>query len=38
MPKYPYEYLRDAKKLREGDAAAGVPSQRERILSFFQGE
>ena len=38
MPKYPYEYLRDAEKLREGDPAAGTPSQRERILSFFQGE
>lgn len=38
MPKYPYEYLRDAERLREGDPTLGTPSQRERILSFFQGE
>ena len=38
MPKYPYEYLRDAEKLRFGDPANGVPSERERILSFYQGE
>ena len=37
MPKYPYEYLRDAEKLRGGDPEAGIPSQRERILSFYQG-
>ncbi len=38
MPKYPYEYLRDAIKLREGNLDEGVPSRRERILSFYQGE
>ncbi len=38
MPKYPYEYLRDAEKIRYGDAETGIPSERERILSFFQGE
>ena len=38
MPKYPYEYLRDAAKLREGDPSEGVPSRRERILTFYQGE
>ena len=37
MPKYPYEYLRDAEKHRNGDPEAGIPSQRERILSFYQG-
>jgi oxygen-independent coproporphyrinogen-3 oxidase len=37
MPKYPYEYLRDAEKNRAGDPMAGIPSQRERILSFYQG-
>ena len=36
MPKYPYEYLRDAARLRDGDAAAGLASKRERILSFFK--
>lgn len=35
MPKYPYEYLRDAKKLREGDSERGTPSRREKMLSFF---
>ena len=38
MPKYPYEYLRDAQKLRFGDPENNVPSERERILSFYQGE
>ncbi len=38
VPKYPYEYLRDAEKLRFGDSTAGIPSQREKILTFFQGE
>ena len=38
MPKYPYEYLRDAEKLRHGDANEGLPSRKERILSFYQGE
>ena len=38
MPKYPYEYLRDAEKLRFGDPENNIPSERERILSFYQGE
>jgi hypothetical protein len=38
MPKYPYEYLRDAEKLRCGDPENGILSERERILSFYQGE
>lgn len=36
-PKYPYEYLRDAEKMRMGDPEAGTPSRRERILAFYQG-
>ena len=36
-PKYPYEYLRDAEKMRLGDPEAGIPSRRERILAFYQG-
>ncbi len=35
MPKYPYEYLRDAERLRLGDGAEGIPSRKERILAFF---
>ncbi len=35
MPKYPYEYLRDADKLREGDCESGTPSFRERVLLFI---
>ncbi len=38
MPKYPYEYLRDAERHRRGDTEAGVLSRREKILSFYQGE
>ncbi len=38
MPKYPYEYLRDAERLRTGDSSLGIPSHREKILSFYQGE
>ncbi len=38
MPKYPYEYLRDAERLRLGDPAASLPPKRERILSFYQGD
>ena len=37
MPKYPYEYLRDAERLRLGDAEASLLPKRERILSFYQG-
>ena len=35
MPKYPYEYLRDAERLRLGDREAGIPSRREKVLEFF---
>ena len=31
MPKYPYEYLRDAEKIRLGDPAKGLLSYRERV-------
>ena len=34
MPKYPYEYLRDADRLREGDAE--TPSFRERVSRFIE--
>ncbi len=37
MPKYPYEYLREAEKIREGDPEGGKLSRRERIFSFYQG-
>ena len=35
-PKYPYEYLRDAEKIRLGDAAAGQPSIAEKIRAFYE--
>ncbi len=38
MPKYPYEYLRDAERLRLGDPRASLLPKRERILSFYQGD
>ena len=34
-PKYPYEYLRDAEKIRLGDAESGVPPLFERIADFY---
>ncbi len=34
-PKYPYEYLRDAEKIRAGDPLDGKPSLREKIFRFF---
>ncbi len=37
-PKYPYEYLRDARTIRCGDAENGKPSIAERIAEFFKGE
>ena len=33
-PKYPYEYLRDADKIREGSDEE--PSVREKIFRFFE--
>lgn len=35
-PKYPYEYLRDADVLREGDPAAGKQSVRDKIMQFYR--
>lgn len=35
-PKYPYEYLRDAEKIRIGDVTAGVPSIAEKIGEFYR--
>jgi hypothetical protein len=35
-PKYPYEYLRDAEKIRLGDAANGIPSIAEKIEAFYE--
>lgn len=35
-PKYPYEYLRDAEKIRLGDPVAGMPSLAERIQGFYE--
>ncbi|HBJ18280.1 MAG TPA: hypothetical protein DDY70_00830, partial [Clostridiales bacterium] len=35
QPKYPYEYLRDAAALRDGDPARGIVSRREKVLAFF---
>ena len=35
-PKYPYEYLRDADTIREGDEAEGRPSIREKIIAFYR--
>ena len=34
-PKYPYEYLRDAEKIRLGDKENGIPSLFERIADFY---
>ncbi len=34
-PKYPYEYLRDAEKIRLGDKDSGTPSLFERIAEFY---
>lgn len=34
-PKYPYEYLRSADALRNGDALSGQKSVRERILEIY---
>ena len=34
-PKYPYEYLRDAEKIRLGDTDSGVPPLFERIADFY---
>ena len=35
MPKYPYEYLRDADKIRNGDKENGIPSFEERVMRCF---
>jgi hypothetical protein len=35
VPKYPYEYLRDMDKIREGAPGEGKLPLRERILAFF---
>lgn len=34
-PKYPYEYLRDAEKIRTGDPMDGRPALRDKIFRFF---
>jgi oxygen-independent coproporphyrinogen-3 oxidase len=34
-PKYPYEYLRDALKIREGDSEAGILPLAEKIKEFY---
>jgi oxygen-independent coproporphyrinogen-3 oxidase len=34
-PKYPYEYLRDAEKIRLGDKENGIPSLFEKISGFY---
>ena len=36
QPKYPYEYLRDATALRDGDAGRGIRPRREKIIEFFK--
>ena len=36
VPKYPYEYLRDIEKIRNGCAEEGRPSMREKIIAFFE--
>ena len=38
VPKYPYEYLRDMDKIRDGCPEEGRLPMRERILSFFREE
>ncbi len=35
-PKYPYEYLRDAEKIRLGDREAGLPSLAEKVSAFYE--
>ncbi|MFA5561887.1 MAG: coproporphyrinogen dehydrogenase HemZ [Eubacteriales bacterium] len=35
-PKYPYEYLRDAALLREGDPTRGKKSLTEQVFDFYQ--
>ena len=35
-PKYPYEFLRDAEKIRMGDEAEGLPSLAQRIRAFYE--
>ena len=35
VPKYPYEYLRDMDKIREGAPEEGKLPLREKILAFF---
>ena len=35
-PKYPYEYLRDADRIREGAEDGSEESQREKIFRFFR--
>lgn len=35
-PKYPYEYLRDAEKIRMGDKEQGIPSIAEKIEAFYE--
>ena len=35
-PKYPYEYLRDADLIRNGDPSVGKLSIRDKILQYFQ--
>lgn len=35
-PKYPYEYLRDAEKIRMGDKENGIPSIAEKIEAFYE--
>ena len=35
-PKYPYEYLRDADRIREGTEDGSEESQREKIFRFFR--
>ena len=34
-PKYPYEYVRDIEKILRGDAEAGIPSYKQKVLDFF---
>lgn len=35
-PKYPYEYLRDAGKIRKGEPSTGIPSLAEKIMGFYE--
>ena len=35
VPKYPYEYLRDIDKIRNGSPEEGKPALQDRILEFF---